>query len=117
MSEKSPEEKYVDEHEQELYERALEYWGRHAQIDMMIEEASELIVALQHFKRHAMNRRINEFNRCYVEHVCEEIADVDIMLHQMKLIFSKEDIAKWRYKKLCRLVERILSYLGRQKND
>ena len=115
MSEKSPEEKYVDEHEQELYQRALEYWGIHAQIDMMIEEASELIVALQHYKRHAMHRQINEYNRCYGEHVCEEIADTQIMLNQMKLIFGEGNILRWRYKKLCRLVERILTYLGRMK--
>ena len=113
--EKSPEEKYVDYHEQELYKKALQYWGRHAQIDMMIEEASELIVALQHYKRYLLNHPINEYNREYGEHVCEEIADTQIMLNQMKLIFSKADVAKYRYKKLERLVERILSYLGSEK--
>lgn len=111
--EKSNEEKYVDKHEQELYKRALKYWGNNAQIDMMIEEASELIVALQHYKR--INTLSRELLVEMESHVCEEIADTQIMLNQMKIIFNKEEIAKWRYNKLCRLVERILTYLGSEK--
>jgi NTP pyrophosphatase (non-canonical NTP hydrolase) len=113
--EKSNEEKYVDSHEQELYKRALKYWGKEAQIEMMIEEASELIVALQHYKRYAMNKPNNESNWHYGEHVCEEIIDVQIMINQIKLMFDKEKLSIWRYQKLCQLVERILAYLGNEK--
>jgi len=102
---RSSEEKYVDKHEKELYKRAVKYWGPGLQIEMMIEEASELIHALQKYKRHK--------DEDTTMHVCEEIADTQIMINQMALIFSKEDIKIWRYQKLRRLTEHIINYLGR----
>jgi len=53
---------------------AMDKYGRDKQIDMLIEECGELIVALQHLKR----------GRVTWTEVSEEMADVTIMIDQMK---------------------------------
>lgn len=84
--------------EYELYREALRLWGAHAQIDMMIEEASELIQALQKLKRSAaIEVDANS------EHVCEEVADTMIMLRQMSLVFNSKIIERYILVKLDRL--------------
>ena len=65
-----------------LYERAIKKWGMVAQIDMMIEEAGELIVALQHFKR-GRDGSLKE--------VIEEIIDTELMIEQGKLMFTYDE--------------------------
>jgi len=57
---------------------ALERWGTQAQVLMMVEEAAELVVALLHYRR----------GRATVEQVAEEIADVWIMAHQMRIVLK-----------------------------
>lgn len=59
---------------QEIMEMALERYGREAQEDMAIEEMGELIVAIMHLRR----------ERIAVRELAEEIADVEIMLMQLK---------------------------------
>jgi len=70
-----------------------------SQIDMCIEEMSELIKELLKFKRGKEN----------IDHICEEIADVEITTGQMKLIFDKDKILVNKYiqEKLVRLEDRI----------
>lgn len=53
---------------------AMNKYGMDKQIDQLIEECAELIVALQHFKRDRVT---------WIE-VSEEMADVIIMIDQMK---------------------------------
>ena len=67
----------------ELYDDAIRLWGEDTQIDMMIEECSELIKALCKNKR-----RPKSFEVLY--NVCEELTDVEIVLGQMKRIFDTE---------------------------
>ena len=82
---------------QTIYQRAVIKWGVDAQVDMLIEECGELIVALQHFKRGR------------VENVSEEIADVNICLRQITPIFDKNNsVEKWEDLKIERLERRIL---------
>lgn len=57
-----------------VYEIALEKWGKAAQIAKTVEECAELIVAI------AKNENVDD--------ILEEMADVEIMLEQMKLIFN-----------------------------
>jgi hypothetical protein len=66
---------------------------------MCIEEMSELIKELLKFKRGKNN----------IEHICEEIADTEITIGQMKLIFDKDKILvdKYTQEKLIRLENRI----------
>ena len=60
--------------------KALELWGYDFQFDMVVEELSELIVAVQHMKRRP--------NVSTVRHVATEIADVEIMLKQLIYIME-----------------------------
>lgn len=66
-------------------------YGERNQIDMAIEEMSELTQALSKYKRG------KEHN------VEEEIADVQIMLDQLKLIFNNRKIKKIQRNKIRRL--------------
>lgn len=70
-------------------------YGEIAQIDVAIEEMSELIQALSKYKRG------KEHN------VEEEIADVSIMLDQLKIIFNNRKVKKIRKRKIARLETRL----------
>lgn len=70
----------------ELAKACIEKYGEDAQIEMIIEELSELILALQKFKRHRNDR---EKLSNLVRDVCSEIADVQIVTEQARLIFGE----------------------------
>jgi DNA-directed RNA polymerase sigma subunit (sigma70/sigma32) len=81
-----------------LYSIAVNLFGLGNQIDMCIEEMSELTKELLKFKRGKDN----------IEQICEEIADVEITIEQMKLTFDKENkVNKYTQEKLIRLENRI----------
>jgi len=80
-----------------IYEQAVDLWGVNSQIDMVIEEMGELIVALSHYRR----------GRADKGKVAEEIADVQFMLEEMAYIFGHEGIKKWREIKELRVRELI----------
>lgn len=64
---------------------------------MMIEECSEMITALRHLDR----------GRASVADVCGEIADLEIMCDQMRVIFDPHMINKIKVDKILRLRELI----------
>lgn len=69
-------------------------FGLNQQINIMIEEMSELTKELCKHLRGLGNNL----------HICEEIADVSIILDQMKIVFDKNHvIADIREQKLLRL--------------
>lgn len=80
-----------------LYYFALNKWGLYSQIDICIEEMSELMKELLKYKRGNIN----------IEKICEEIADVEITIGQMKLFFNENKVNKYIEEKLIRLEERI----------
>mgnify|MGYP005761561821 CR=1 FL=1 len=82
---------------------ALEHYGERAQVDMMLEEMAELSKALLKLRRAQKFREPGQ--RLLMEDVAEEIADVQIVLDQMKLLFPGWET--WMQKKLQRLEERI----------
>lgn len=90
----------------ELYQNALKFWGKDAQINMVIEESSELITELGKLIKYLMkltrtkNDRQYNMTKILVE---EEIADVEIMLEQMHLIFDDATINKIKAEKLERV--------------
>jgi hypothetical protein len=87
-----------------MYDEAIRLWGEESQINMMIEECSELIKALCKNKR-----RPKSFEILY--NICEEIIDVDIVLGQMKRIFNFGDQAnRIREEKLMNLKRKIDRY-------
>ena len=79
-----------------LYEQAIQFWGKNFQIVVAVEECGELIHALTKYLR---NGPIGRFD------VAEEIADVEIMLEQLKVIFGERDVEYWKKEKLSRLKE------------
>lgn len=82
----------------EICRRALEAFGAEAQVIMAIEEMSELTKEL------CKNGRGQE----NTTHIAEEIADVEIMLQQMKMLFEcAGQVETFRRYKLERLAERI----------
>jgi 8-oxo-dGTP diphosphatase len=69
---------------QEICARALNQWGVGLQLDMVIEESAEVIQAVQHYKR----------GRCDMDTVCDELADLQIMLEQAKCVFGNRRFEK-----------------------
>lgn len=85
--------------EQEIYKNAIEKYGANHQMMMCIEEMSELTKELCKNMRGKNNR----------ENIAEEIADVTIMLEQMKILFQCDiDVCWWMKEKLDRLERRIM---------
>ena len=81
-----------------VLQRALDTWGAEAQTRMVFEEMAELQKELCKWLRGLGDR----------EHIAEEIADVEIMLDQMKLLHNCADECKsWRLRKLGRLSARL----------
>lgn len=105
------EEHYGDINEVEIYKEALEKWGPDLQKVVAIEEISELITELNKdlaglIKMLSKNIR-GQNNRL---EIAEEIADVEIMLAQMKILFNiHEGVARHKKYKIKRLEERLNS--------
>ena len=59
-----------------VYQKAVEKWGREAQLNMLVEECGELIVAVEKFRRGKG-----------ATNLIEECADVQIMLKQVPFMF------------------------------
>jgi hypothetical protein len=83
--------------DRELCEEAVKQYGREAQIEMVIEECAELIVALKQWQR----KRIHTID------VVEEIADVEIMVEQSRVMFGDSSINDAKRAKLDRLRMRL----------
>lgn len=88
-----------------IEEAAIKIFGKENQKDMMIEEMSEL-------SKELLKERRGEDN---LTAILEEMADVEIMLDQMKLIYgSCEEI---KQKKLLRLMDRMESLSKGAENE
>ena len=59
-----------------LYDQALDQWGLPLQLGMLVEECAEVIQAVNKFQRKG--------NQESIDNLAEEIADVEIMLEQIK---------------------------------
>ena len=83
----------------EICRAALEAFGAEAQMAMAVEEMSELTKELCKYRRGRNN----------VEAIAEEIADVEIMLCQMKMLFDcagqVETFRRYKLERLARRVE------------
>ena len=86
----------MDTERSETLRDAVEVWGEDAQIDVAIEELSELTTEL------ARRQRGRESPVAIVE----EIADVQVCLDQLKLMYGREQVAEAEREKLDRLRRR-----------
>lgn len=87
----------------DLYARAEAKWGKRSQFLMLAEESAELSAAILHFLRGGD-----------IEELIEEIADVQLMLEQIKWHFMEHGNKEFRdrlvgvqYQKLMRLRDRL----------
>lgn len=80
-----------------IYETAIDHFGEDNQLLQTCEELAELMQAISKAKRYD--------GQSYIDGVAEEIADVQIMCEQIKIIFgiSDADVARERERKLARL--------------
>lgn len=84
--------------EAEVLQRALDTYGSVPQITMVFEEMSELQKELCKYLR----------GKRSPASIAEEIADVEIMLEQMKMLFCcTDDVRNERRRKVERLKERM----------
>lgn len=88
-----------------LPDRAITTYGAPAQMDMAVEEMAELTKALCKIKRAQAGCEVT----AAIGNVIEEMADVQIMLDQLRIIFGRST-AEIEEDKLRRLLRRINSY-------
>lgn len=73
--------KWSKEERLKLFEEAFQAWGAVAQVDMLVEELSECILATQKlFKRDYCQKRL--------EDLASEFADVEIMTEQIEYLLT-----------------------------
>ena len=86
---------------EELYRTAIRRYGAEAQERQAVEECAELITAISH------RQRGREHN------IEEEIADVEIMLEQLKIIHCcKDKVKSIKEFKIKRLYQRVFNIRG-----
>ena len=88
-----------------LLDRAITTYGAPAQMDMAVEEMAELTKAICKIKRAQAGCEVT----AAIGNVIEEMADVQIMLDQLRIIFGRST-AEIEEDKLRRLLRRINSY-------
>lgn len=82
----------------EVLKAAIAHCGEQMQVIVAIEELSELQKELTKFLRGQADER----------HINEEMADVEIMLEQLKIIFdNRKPVTHWIGKKLKNLSEQL----------
>ena len=82
----------------EIMEKALEITGKDFQLMLLVEECGELLQAIGKVYRNKAGS---------LENLHEEIADVQLMLDQVKLIYDEEKINEIMEQKLTRLKSRL----------
>lgn len=86
-------------------QRAVEAYGKEHQLIICMEEMAELTKELTKNLRGRRN----------LQDISEEVADVEIMLEQVKVIFDlKEEVSEAKEAKLLRLQKRIIRDTGKQ---
>lgn len=85
--------------EADIYKKAIDTFGPGAQLGIAQEELAELIVAISKYSRGKPEAIID---------IAEEIADVQIMLDQLSIMFHlHEKIERLKHEKLKRLEWRL----------
>lgn len=85
---------------EKLYTQAIFLYGKQMQTDVAMEEMGELIQALVKYRRDRSNENLR--------HILEEIADVQIVLDQLKYMYDYAgDVPKIQMEKQKRLEARL----------
>ena len=94
----------------EICQAAVKKFGRVSQVLKTVEELTELARAL------VRDLPIDAPEEAEVN-VCEEIADVEIMLTQLWLLYDTSEINDWRDSKLERLARMVGVEIGEDENE
>ena len=90
-------------HEVDILRAAIDVYGEEAQTKMVLEEMSELQKEICKRWRGADN----------IGNIAEELADVEIMLDQLKMMLDIEvEVGQYRHEKLLRLQNRLYKTPG-----
>ena len=98
---------------QELYARAVVTWGAEAQLHMVAEECVELALEVLHYAR----------GKGRSDQIADEVADVEIMLEQLKLMMRgvnpafDEVVDAFRERKLQRVERMLDDWIGHKVGD
>lgn len=93
--------------ESQICKQAVKTFGKEQQTMMFIEECGELFQAISKYKRGYGPK----------ENICEEIADVEIMLEQLKYVYGcHREVDQWKNKKIVRLCCRLEDHERKQKS-
>ena len=90
--------------DERIMRQAIETYGVQSQCDVAIEEMAELTKAIVKIRRVADDYKKTQ---AALENLLEEIADVDIMIDQMKIMWGPKQVEEYRKKKLERLERRL----------
>lgn len=71
-----------------IMKNAISFFGRERQTHKAIEELCELSVALSHYNFCDLSTTLLQSNKNNMEDVLNEIADVEIMIEQLKFMFG-----------------------------
>ena len=96
----------------ELNKETAKYYGYEAQSNQLVEECAELIQAVSKYRRATagVGEPVADYKKTVVlENLIEEIADVELMLEQVKFLLRipAEDIEAIKLFKVNRTKERI----------
>lgn len=82
-----------------VYSEAIKLWGKPLQSVMCIEEMAELTKVITKRLREDFPESIGSYDA-----LCEEIADVEVMLEQLTFMHGAYgDVRDWKKKKISRL--------------
>jgi NTP pyrophosphatase (non-canonical NTP hydrolase) len=82
---------------EQIYRKASDTWGTVAQLIVAVEECAELQQAIIKAIRSGVPS----------DNLAEELADVEIMIEQVKSIFPGMPVEEWKAKKLARLEKKL----------
>lgn len=90
--------------DERIMQQAIEIYGVQARCDVAIEEMAELTKAIMKIRRVA-----DDYGKTQaaLDNLLEEIADVDIMVEQMKIMWGQKQVEEYRRRKLERLAKRL----------
>lgn len=94
---------------QEKIKRIANHYGLAKQSRQLAEECAELIQATSKYMRFQENSHALTVDWSYLQNICEEIADVEVMLEQIKYLLhiNPEAIVEIKKNKIDRQLERI----------
>lgn len=83
----------------------IEHYGEDHQLDKLIEECAELVQAICKWKQNYLEDDAID----YLDHLVEEIADVENIIEQYKLTnnYINQEVESWKGIKIDRQLERI----------